>query len=466
MTALGQTPLAGQIVVDDGIMTVNGTAERDVIRFDKITFANPNGGPRNPSVEYIRATLRDGSGALLAQKYVRSHSVDEVHAYGHDGDDTIINATNRRSRLFGGVGNDTIRGGSGSDAIFGGPQNDQLFGNNGDDEIFGESGIDQIFGGADNDLLDGGSHTDYIYGGDGDDRLQGGTGSDILYGEAGNDQIFGGIGNDVLHGGANNDGLFGGSGVDTLTGGTGADRFLVWYDQAGFWASTHNDTIVDLAAIDAEVQFINTDKSTRSNDYHKAAWSLSEIETLDTALEILMDRTGNTDLLKKSNGGVMKIKRFSEPRKPQEGMDIFASNDDDRIAVLDRMFVHDANVANYVLLHEIGHYWDEANEHSRVDAFRSLSGWQKASEAPDGFSESLAEGDRWIYETDASFVSEYAKWEPREDWAETFALNLVLGAGFSVNGTVWADVIGTDANKIAAADEKLDALDAFFEDFS
>jgi len=74
-----------------------------------------------------------------------------------------------------------------------------------------------------------------------------------------------------------------------------------------------------------------------------------------------------------------------------------------------------------VIVHEIGHNWDGLKtasstiyENEGVGSFRALSSWNGPSGAYTG----------WTYGTNAVFVSNYARTDPYEDWAETFAATL------------------------------------------
>jgi Ca2+-binding RTX toxin-like protein len=120
-----------------------------------------------------------------------------VEVYGDQGNDTI-NGSNTLSgtRLFGGLGDDTINGGITDDTIFGDAGNDVLHGN---------AGGDRIFGGIGNDSIDGGDNGDDLHGGDGNDGILGGNGPDVIYGGSGNDTLNGGANIDVMSGDAGND---------------------------------------------------------------------------------------------------------------------------------------------------------------------------------------------------------------------------------------------------------------------
>jgi len=137
---------------------------------------------------------------------------------------------------YGGAGNDRVYAYAGFDTVYGGAGNDWVdaltttktdrvhaYGEDGDDTLLGALGSDSLFGGIGNDRIEGAAGGDYIYGGDGNDLLNGQDGYDYVYGEAGNDTVMGGADNDQLFGGAGADHLMGGDRFDKLTGGAGAD---------------------------------------------------------------------------------------------------------------------------------------------------------------------------------------------------------------------------------------------------
>lgn len=74
--------------------------------------------------------------------------------YGTAAADMLTAPTTAATRLFGGVGADTISGNAGADWVAGG---------SGDDALYGNGGNDLLWGGAGNDLLYGGAGTDSAY---------------------------------------------------------------------------------------------------------------------------------------------------------------------------------------------------------------------------------------------------------------------------------------------------------------
>jgi Ca2+-binding RTX toxin-like protein len=149
------------------------------------------------------------------------------------------------SRLFGGIGNDSLTGTAGED---------YLRGDEGDDVIAGGDGFDDMHGNAGNDSLSGGNGNDWVVGGKDNDTLKGEQGDDLVYGNLGNDTLEGGAGNDLVRGGQGADVLVGGSGDDwlsgdrdndTLTGESGADTF-------NFFAGAGQDRVTDFRHIEGD----------------------------------------------------------------------------------------------------------------------------------------------------------------------------------------------------------------------
>ncbi len=201
---------AGTVGVDDGVLSIQGTANDDTIVVTETA-----------SDFVVRASF------LESVQLFPKGSVDVIVANGGAGDDNIVaTSINKDVTLRGDDGNDRLFGGNGSDRIQGGSGHDIIYGNVGNDELFGGSGHDCVFGGAGNDILVGADGVDVLYGEAGDDRVLGGAGSDRLNGGSGQDRVVGGDGNDNLVGGIGNDLLFGDDGFDSLTGGGGEDRIF------------------------------------------------------------------------------------------------------------------------------------------------------------------------------------------------------------------------------------------------
>ncbi|MCA9264975.1 MAG: hypothetical protein KDA60_14045, partial [Planctomycetales bacterium] len=404
----------------------------------------------------------DGRGG---NDYVYGNSGND-YLYGGGGDDYLsgssgndyLSGSSGNDRMYGHSGNDRIYGYSGDDMIYAGSGDDYVNAYTGNDTVYGESGKDSIYGSNGDDFLDGGDHDDYIDGGSGNDRIEGGNGNDQLRGGGGHDRLYGQSGDDDLEGGSGNDGLFGGTGQDDLNGGTGGDRFIRLYDQSGAFGMNSLDIAEDRTAEDAELRFFNSVDSIFST-YTGKSWTQGEIEEIDEAFDILMQRTGNTRLLKRANGTDFEVFRHGMIQgKP----DVMGVNNGQRIAILDGAFDGDASVSTYTMVHEIGHFWDTQGENSFITAFQAESGWEPMpwwGGVPSGHSVS---GDgNWIYDTGTDFISSYGWENPREEFAEVFAVNIMLGAGYSVGSGDWADITGVTSSRVNATSDKLAIVDTF-----
>jgi Ca2+-binding RTX toxin-like protein len=264
--------MAADIDFDDGVVTVEGTDNRDQI----VISANPK-----DSDEILVRVINLRTGELLEQEDYDREDVDRIDAYGFGANDVILNDTDIESRQFGGGGDDELYGGSGIDTLDGGANNDRLEGGRGNDTLTGGTGNDTyVFAGSslgidtvneaanvDVDTLDfsqittgsiglgigvdlastaqsvvclgnlslrlssssgienvlGTNYMDFINGNVRNNVLKGFGGQDYIYGRGGADDLFGGAGNDFLFGEAGNDRLYGEAGADNLDGGADAD---------------------------------------------------------------------------------------------------------------------------------------------------------------------------------------------------------------------------------------------------
>lgn len=402
--------------------------------------------------------------------------------YGRQGIDTAY-GWNGNDRLFGAQGSDTLHGQNGNDFIFGGSGDDKIFGNRGRDRLFGLDGNDNIFGGDGNDFIAGGfgddhlagdAGNDVIRGGDGNDELlgnegsdllmaddgndtshggagvdyifdltggqntifgdagndalRGGTGSDEIHGGDGNDRIFGAGGNDSLYGddgvdfiegGSGNDGLFGGiGGRDSLNGGTGSDRFLVFVDQNSNHGQTL-DSVVDADVGDAVVSFVSNLEIRTDRIYAAGTWTNAEIKIVDSAFENLHSETGDTRLLKLANGHNLTIARLGDVRtssgSPILGLNFNNSN---RIGLTNQLFADFSDRIQETVYHEVAHNFDTADENPFVPAFRAISNWDQVKHSGDR----LSLDRQWYYNDEFNnFLRSYARTNPMEDFAVTFA---------------------------------------------
>jgi hypothetical protein len=89
-------------------------------------------------------------------------AADQVSALrGNGGNDTLL-ASNQKSILTGGIGNDRLFGGTSADRLFGDDGADQIGGGDGDDLAYGGNGDDTFFGDTGADFHDGGDGLDLV----------------------------------------------------------------------------------------------------------------------------------------------------------------------------------------------------------------------------------------------------------------------------------------------------------------
>ena len=398
---------------------------------------------------------------------------DELHGgsgedvmLGDAGDDEIYGDADF-DIILGGSGNDTIQGGGSRDHIYGQGDNDILYGDDGNDAIFGGDGDDQAYGGAGPDLIRGDAGNDVLFGGDASDRLHGGTGNDelngedgqdFLYGDNDNDRLFGGSHRDELFGGNGNDGLFGGDANfdDELSGQGDADRFLI----------QGNDTILDSTAIDATLVFVNRTSN----------WTDLEIRGIDNGLDRLHSITNNTILLKDPYpSGDLTFYKYTTTPSGAPASNYFAWRSQTncgpggcnttytytrelRFADWDETNAFYQNAAADLAVHEIAHNFDSSEELLRVSpnleylwsTFEGVSGWTDTN-PNDPTNYSLSNDGQWWYLSNSSFVWNYGRTNPKEDFA-----------------TLWEYYFDDYQNDHDRPDlqSKLDVLDTLFGDMT
>jgi hypothetical protein len=342
--------------------------------------------------------------------------------------------------MNGGAGDDRMSGEAGYDQMFGEDGFDIMNGGDANDTMNGQAGPDWILGGAGDDDLTGGDGNDLLYGEAGNDRLHADAGNDFLSGGLGSDDLYGGAGNDDVEGGSGNDGLFGGAGTDTLGGGTGIDRFLKWV------AAGNTTTLADAQSNESVTTFKDTTTVQTFNPlgqtlrYQPAAWTEAEIEQVDGGLDFLHGQTGNTRLLRRSNGGNMTVLRFGDyiPYNETDGTndanDHKANTDgpgfagfntgDGRIFFNDGTFAGPTAVAR-TTVHEFAHNWD--TENGKFGEWKALSGWVQTS-TPNA-DQTLSRDGHWVYTSTAEFARDYGRTNPYEDFTTTFEAYFDLQTG-------------------------------------
>ena len=286
----------------------------------------------------------------------------------------------------GGTGDDHLEGGPKNDLLSGGPNDDRLVGNNGRDMYYGGEGDDTLIGGKDHDFMIGGGGNDNLYGHGDDDHLDGGKGLD---------------------------GLFGGAGKDYLIGGADPDRYLWQTGDRGIVTSE-----------DARIRFKNhSGGASHGTRWTAGRWTDREIEAIDGVFRVLHLETGNTKLLK----GFSLIRRGS----PESSVDVAAWNTDwatHNEIHLSNVVFNNTDSMYESLFHEIGHNWD--TEHGAERRWRSLSGWITRGRGNSStHQQSVLANNSWRHLRSAEFVSDHAKNDPQEDFAETFSAIFMKKAG-------------------------------------
>lgn len=268
-----------------------------------------------------------------------------------------------------------------------------------------------VYGGSDPDFIKTGSGNDTLYGFGGNDTLYGGDGTDTLYGGNDDDCLYGGDGVDKLFGGTGNDGLYGGYGTDELKGEGGSDRFLM---------TSVADTVVDYSsASDVKVTFANTTSSVSAfgGTYAAASWTQDEVEEADKALAVMHQRTGNATLLK-YNGAGLTFRRVGMVAGSPSFVAAGWNSDSGVLTITGHAFSSNKWL-HHTVIHEVGHNWED--EWAYAHGWKALSGWTDVNPNSSAYTKSPAAGSNWWYLKTAPFVSEYAKTNPKEDFAESFA---------------------------------------------
>ena len=378
-------------------------------------------------------------GRLNEQDNVRS-SVERV--IGGSGNDVLIGSAIANT-LEGRAGIDSIFGRAGNDTILGGADGDFLFGELGDDDISGQSGGDDLFGG------------------NGEDTLRGDGGDDVLHGDDGNDRLLGGGGEDELFGDDGIDSLFGSDGLDDLTGGADSDRFLDSYSMVlgvRVWSDNHLDKVSD----DVRIGFNDgtTEKNVFDSIFAVGSWTDADVEAIDVGLKVLHEATSNKNLLQRApntifSGNLVTITRQGAPNDASTVLAWNAGRG--RIFVADATF-NDSRSPAEVIIHEMAHNWDDEFDPAN---WSPLSGWVLSLPSPgptfvqaDSYDGPLGAMFYWYDSTLEGFVSDYAKSNPLEDLAESFANYFMNLGGLSFVG----DSGGADISSLPGKTAFLDGL--------
>lgn len=396
------------------------------------------GGPRN---DVIRG--RDGNDIIFGgQRHdllLGGDGSDEINGQqgrdvinGEAGND-ILNGGNLEDEIRGEGGDDIIRGGTGDDNLIGGGGDDQIEGGQGKDVLVGNGGDDSLDGGAENDELRGGAGADILSGGDGADLINGHEGDDLIVGSNGrdtinagdgNDRVFGGDGPDVIDGGAGNDELHGNEDVDVISGGDGSDRMFGGIDNNIFFGEGGRDIVLSASNADSIVdsgQDIVIKFGQFSLNTPGSRWTEEQIQTVEGALNQLVERTGSLDIIGDNNGDNMV--RYLKNTGAIPGND---RKDGELVITLadwDSANVDQQRATTTEVFHQVGRLWSDA---ATIDAvfsgsgvfvtqFRQISDWTAGTDVPPGY---LASTDgEWYYLEGAEFYTERGRENPNADWA-------------------------------------------------
>ena len=129
-TQLEDRQMLTSITFEDGVVTVFGSASRDVIDLA--------GG-----ADFQTFTVSISSDLTPSQTFNRAE-VSQVVVFAGDGDDVVNNTLLNETVINGQGGNDRLEGGFLNDSIFGGDGDDLLIGRNGDDLLDGQDGDDAL----------------------------------------------------------------------------------------------------------------------------------------------------------------------------------------------------------------------------------------------------------------------------------------------------------------------------------
>jgi hypothetical protein len=196
-------------------------------------------------------------------------------------------------------------------------------------------------------------------------------------------------------------------------------------------------------------------------------WTDAEIERIDEAFAALVERIGNTALLKKADGNEMQFVRQGQVWDADDGRlldSVRGWNGGGRVTIVDNGFRADSDVRRTVL-HEIGHNWDEGAENEFVDEFRAVGGWHQFAGAVPADHE-RAEDNGWsdwcFDDIDADrdgFARNYGKMNPLEDFATAFEAYMLADMGLNYfDGETPAAVRVRLAGRFAVLDDFFDSL--------
>ncbi len=317
----------------------------------------------------------------------------------------------------------------------------------------------KMYAGDDKVTLEQSSGATLVDGGDGNDTLLGSDGPDSLVGGNGDDFLSGGNHNDTLVGGTGNDGLWGGPAIDTINDGGGLDRFYDRGQDAG-----------DLGGVSPGFDVaIKLKDGMATSDWFHGTWDNEKLLPVDASLLLLQQRTGNNALVQGANGETLEFTIYGESRGDERAAGWNAGSGKMALTAVAYDPIYGDDWTMQVVLHEVGHNWDELSENGYIGMFQAMSGWATMPSGSGDWVVANRYGETWFWNADldsATFVREYGKVHPVEDWATHFAYYMMAYAGLDYNsGSIEEADIDKDRPD-GAMNDKFDILDMFFASLS
>ena len=230
---------------EDGFDIITDTGGTDTIVFKSgYNIKAPWKAPYRDGNNLVYVSENGKSGFTVVDHFSDTNkSIELFHYEGADGGAYSVKVQNSNSAVGDGSYDEALLGTKGDDTLTGvagtKKRHDEFYGHEGNDTINNASGGKSwIEAGDGNDIITGGAKEDIIRGQNGD-TIDGGNGNDIIYGGNGNDTIKTGAGDDKVYGEAGDDIIIqNGSGSQTYDGGSGTDTLKV--DTSGGWSTLNN----------------------------------------------------------------------------------------------------------------------------------------------------------------------------------------------------------------------------------
>lgn len=283
----GVTDSADQIIGTHGRDIISAGGGNDIIKggggADTINGGEGrDGASYEDSSEGVEVSLVTNTGKGGTASGDHLNSIEDL--YGSKFDDTLLGDSGD-NLLKGNEGNDTLKGGGGTDVLNGGAGDDRMEIDGVEDHAYGGEGNDTLVVASKQGMIvnlttgqvdtnDNGqgmngqysaysdwvgyywphpyntpdqiSEIENVVGSNYDDDIYGNSLANSLMGGAGNDLVSGRGGDDYVDGGSGNDFIYGGIGADTLVGGLDADRFIFTsLDDSRITAGKPQDVITD-----------------------------------------------------------------------------------------------------------------------------------------------------------------------------------------------------------------------------